>query len=439
MHLSLRLQNALIVNAVLFLAYYSLLIWSNNTYLYQLYEYMGASARQVDLPFVLMLPLLAIYSSFLCGSKITTPGDVIVAMMVLILFPHAIILSGANSFSPDANLYSGIGLAVIAGVSLAAFANKVHFRERAEFSDNAMKYLWVAAWINMAVLLVMCLKSADYFSFNYSGQYVRRALAREVFSSGGPLNYIISIGTQAIFPVLFAWGIYRKHKPFLLLGFMNAVLLWGAFGQKYPFVVLVLIYVLMTIFRLRGRVNIQTLIFIAILSILAGACEQEFLGSAYINDYFLRRVLVVPSTMLGAAENYSEQFGWNMYADTALGLFSSGARSESITFLLGLQAFKNPETNANVDFIAIAYLQFGYWGVLIESILVAGIILLLNKLFVSRGAFIAMPIALLLATRVVEQSLLIVLLSSGVFFMLVLLVIITLSAKEKRGVLAVEK
>lgn len=49
-------------------------------------------------------------------------------------------------------------------------------------------------------------KSAGYFSFDFAGQYARRALAREVFAAGSANGYLSSIGTQAFFPVLFAWG-----------------------------------------------------------------------------------------------------------------------------------------------------------------------------------------------------------------------------------------
>lgn len=103
--------------------------------------------------------------------------------------------------------------------------------------------------LNIVVLVFIFFKSAGYFSFDFAGQYARRALAREVFAAGSANGYLSSIGTQAFFPVLFAWGVYRRQWFYLVLGIVNALVLWGAFGQKYPFVVLFLIYGLMVYFR----------------------------------------------------------------------------------------------------------------------------------------------------------------------------------------------
>lgn len=434
MYLSLRLQNALIVNAVLFLAYYSLLIWSNNTYLYQLYEYMGASVRPVDITFILTLPLLAVYSSFLCGDSISKPGDVIVALMVLVLFPHAIILKGANQFSPDSEISAGIGLAVLLGVTLLAAANKVRFRKVAIYSSDATRYLRIAGFINVLVLLYIIWQSLSYFSFSYSDQYVRRALARVTFPSGSPISYVASVGTQAVFPVLFAWGIYKKHKAFFMMGIVNALVLWGAFGQKYPFIVLALIFLLMSVMKRAGSVSIKWLLIVGMFSILAGAFEQELLGYSYINDYFLRRVFIVPSTLIGAAERYAQMFGWNFYGDTIVSLLMGSNRTESITFLLGREMFSDTATNANVNYIAVAYLQFGYWGAVIESLVVASMLMLMNGLYTSRNTEVAMPIALLLSTKILEQSLSIVMLSSGVLLMLILLMVIAASSRQVKEI-----
>ena len=82
--------------------------------------------------------------------------------------------------------------------------------------------------------------------------------------------------------------------------------------------------------------------------------------------------------------------------------------------------------NANVNFFAIAYMHLSYWGVFIESLFVAGAVILMNFLFSRYQAFMAVPVAILFTTKVLEQSLLTVLLGSGVFVMLMVLVLMSL-------------
>lgn len=434
MHISLRVKAAVFLNALYFFAYFVLLIWVNNNYVYQLYDYMGASFKVVDGYLLIYLSVLAMVSSVLCGSIIRKPGDIVVVMLFLIIVPHALVLNGANRFFPGASPFSGLCLSVFIGVLLIALINKINFSERDDDGSVRSHYLLIVSWLNIAVLMFIVLKSISYFSMDFSEQYVRRSIARDIFSSGSMSGYIASIGTQAFFPVLFAWGVYKKSKYFILLGVINCVVLWGAFGQKYPFLVLAIVYVMMTYFRHYGKVNVSWLLFGVLGFLTLGALESEFLGYSYLNDYLLRRIYVVPSTMLGAAELFFHEFGFNNYADTAIGLLWGADKSETITFRIGNFIYNNPETNANINFLALAYLRYGYLAVVVEAFIVSFIILLLNFLYVRRSIFIAMPVALLLVTKIVEQSLPTVMLGSGLFLMLALLVLMSISRDRSKTI-----
>lgn len=430
MYLSLRVDGAALLNALYFFVYFVLLVLVNNNYAYVLHEYMGAAEKNLDFSVLIYLLFLAVFCSFLCGSKLSKPGDLVVALLIMVIVPHALVLNGANSFYSDASPFSGICLSVLLGVTLVSLINKINFRSVDRNADSGEGYLFFVAFINAMVLIFIVAKSANYFSFDFYGQYLRRAISREAFAAGSLGGYIASIGTQAFFPVLFAWGVYKKSSFFFWLGIINVLILWGAFGQKYPFVVLLLVYFMMKYFRRFGKVNVSLLLFGAIGLLVAGIIEYEILGYSYINDYFVRRAYTVPATLLGAAELFFSYFGVNDYSDTAIGLIFGQGKGESITFRIGDAIFNNPETNANVNFLAVAYLRFGYVAVFVEALVVGLVVLLLNFLYARRSIFAAMPVALLFATKIIEQSLPTVLLGSGVFFMLLLLMLMALSRER---------
>ncbi|MCW1244308.1 hypothetical protein OC610_07815 [Pseudomonas sp. SAICEU22] len=431
MYISLKIDKAAVLNALLFFSYFALLLWVNNNYLYLLYDYMGASQRGLDGLELVYLMFLALGSSLLCGSSISKPGDIVVVLLFLIVVPHALVLNGANTFYPEASPFSGLSVSVLMGVALISIVNKVKFRPDTGQPNSGVRYLSIVSVINIIVLAFILLKSASFFSLDFSGQYVRRSIARDIFSPGSIEGYIASIGTQAFFPVLFAWGVYKKSKFFFWLGVINVLVLWGAFGQKYPFIVILFVYALMTYFRYNGKVNISWLLFGALGLLIAGCLEFELMGYSYLNDYLIRRVYTVPSTMLGAAELFYDSFGINGYSDTSIGLLSGVSKSESITFRIGEYIYNNPETNANVNFFAVAYLRLGYTAVIVETFIVSVIVMLLNFLYMKRSIFIAMPVALLFGTKIVEQSLPTVLLGSGVSFMLLLLMLMASSSESK--------
>jgi hypothetical protein len=63
----------------------------------------------------------------------------------------------------------------------------------------------------------------------------------------------------------------------------------------------------------------------------------------------------------------------------------------------------------------------------IEALIVGLLVMALNFIYMRRSMFIAMPVALLLVTKVVEQSLPTVMFGSGFFFMFGLLVLMSFS------------
>jgi hypothetical protein len=427
MYLSARIDKLVFINALLFFAYFAVLIWVNNSYVYKLHEYMGAATKPVSIGLIIYLAILATVCAFLSGPRVDRPGDLVVTLLFLVIVPHALVLEAANQFAPDAVPWGGVSLGVMMGILIIALGNKLRFYEsRSRQSESLSKNcLAMLAFFNVLVLLFIFLKSANYFSFNFSEQYVRRAMARDVFQAGSGAGYLASMGTQAFFPVLFAWGVYRKSRIYILLGVLNAFVLWGAFGQKYPFMVLVLIYLLMQYFRRYGGVKLSWLLVGAVSFLLLGALEHEVFGYSYLNDYFVRRAFVVPSTLLGAVDNFVSYFGFNSYSDTLLSSLMGVAKSEPLTFRIGEEIFNNPNLNANVNFFAIAYLQGGYAGVVVEATFVGLVVMLLNCLYMRYGAFITIPVGLLFATKILEQSLLTVLMGSGVFLMLGFLVLVS--------------
>lgn len=431
MYILARIDRSVLLNTILLFAYFSAVVWVNNSYIFFLYEYMGAAKKTANFGLYPYLLVLAFICAVLCGGDIRRPGDLLVTLLIVVLVPHALILNGANQFSPDAQPWSGVPLAVALGILLIGTANKIRFLPRSDGQreNQGRRVLILLSVLNLAVLTFIFLKSAGYFSLDYAGQYLRRAVAREVFAAGSVNGYLSSIGTQAFFPVLFAWGVYKRKWLYVALGVLNALVLWGAFGQKYPFIVLILIYGLMMYFRKFGRVSVSWIVGALLALLLMGALEHEVLGYSYLNDYLLRRAFIVPSTLLGAVDQFVTQFGSNYYSDTLLGVFFGQGRAETLTFRLGSEIYNNPSMNANVNFFAIAYMQAGYLGVWVESLVVAAIVILMNFLFSRYRAFMAIPVALLFTTKILEQSLLTVLLGSGVFVMLMFLVLISFPFK----------
>ncbi len=69
--------------------------------------------------------------------------------------------------------------------------------------------------------------------------------------------------------------------------------------------------------------------------------------------------------------------------------------------------------NANVNFIAMAYLRLSYLAVVVELAILSLILVTLNRMFLKEANVIALAVGVLIAMRLLEQSLPTILVSSG--------------------------
>lgn len=415
--------------AVLFFLFYASLAYSYNVYLSPLYDYMGAQELVVGTGEVVLWISCALAAPFFCGLRLQRPGDFLLAFLYMAVVPSALVLQGASRYATDSlpqGFMGGVAAAVGIGILIVSAANLIVIRRGTHTGLAAGGRL--PGWLlgaNLLALALILVNTWSHFSFDFAGQYTRRYLARDVFSSGSFLAYYCSIFTQGLFPIFLGYGIYRRRHAYTMAGLLSVLVLWGGTGQKYPFLVLVVVVGMMCWYRAIGYVHTLLLPLAGFLVVTAGMVEHELLGYSYINDYFLRRVYAVASTLLGAAQLYVSDHGMGYYKDTLLGALVMGQRSESLTFLVGANIFRRPDINANVDFLALAWMQGGLAAVVAEAVVVSIIVIMLNRIYQQYRDVMAVCIAVLLASKIVEQSLLTALVSSGTFLMIIALHLMT--------------
>lgn len=425
------------VAAGLFL-FYAGIFYVNNEYLYWLYNYMGAATQELTASRVIVWLIFALMGAFFCKAKLNRPGDLVLAIIYIVIVPSAIVLQGANSYSPqiiNQGEIDGLVVCVAFGIFLVSCFNALSFRREEQiaykFNVGFMRLL-VAA--NIIALGLMVFYSASYFSLDFSGQYTRRILAREAIPTETFVAYYCSVMIQGLYPIFLGYGLQFRRSGFIIIGILNVLVLWGSSGQKYPFVVLLLIIFFFFWYRRFGFVRFNVLIYSALALLVAGMIESYFTGYSYINDYFLRRVYTVSSTLLGASELFISTHGFNFYSDTLIGMLLDGSRNQPLSFQVGAAIFKNPETNANVDFLAVAWMQGGFLAVLVEACLVGGIIVALNKAYENHNNALVVSVGILVATKIIEQSLLVALVSSGILMMILVAYFLMRPVKSSRAI-----
>lgn len=125
MYILARVDRSILLNTVLLFAFFSVIVWVNNNYIYHLYDYMGSAKKTVDFGLYPYLMVLALICALLCGGAIRRPGDLLVTLLVVIIVPHSLVLNGANQYSPDAQPWAGVPLAIAFGILIIGIVNKI--------------------------------------------------------------------------------------------------------------------------------------------------------------------------------------------------------------------------------------------------------------------------------------------------------------------------
>ena len=201
------------------------------------------------------------------------------------------------------------------------------------------------------------------FHYNLIEVYDIRAEARD-FIAPFPLNYLASLADNTL-PVL---GIYflskRRYIPALLTAF-TIFLNFSISGQKQIFFV-PLIGVVGFIYV---RNYSHSYIFLLSGIILTALCIVEFwiFDTGTLHGLFTYRVLYIPVELHWSYYDYFQRHDFLYYTQTILRAFSDG-HEENIQFLIGEYAIGDFTARANNGLFSDAYMNMGWFGVVVHSL-----------------------------------------------------------------------
>lgn len=414
---------------ICFFIYFNLVLFFYNTYLVDLYEYRGAGIVKLDVYKVILIFFSSLVSSYVCSSELKSPGDIFLAIYTVTVAPVAIVLSSASIYKVETNGF--YIFVVLFSLVLLASVNKIKLRKSTHEYIINHGLINVLLLINLMAIFIVLLYTRDFFSFDYETYPKRRQSAKLVFSSGALRSYFISIFIQAVYPLLIMLACITKKKRYVIFLLLNVATLWGGFGEKYPVIVSLFVSFCFYIYAKKENLLLIYLLLPFFGLMFIGGLEYQLTGYSYINDYILRRVYAVPSVLNDAVHLYSERFDVSYYCDSLIGRLYCLEKSQSVTYLLSDKILNLKEMNANVNFMAMAFLRMKYIGVFFEVSVLMFFIFLLNYFYFKRKNMIMVSVGLLLGIRLIEQSLLTSLVSSGIVFLYFFALVSTKKLKEK--------
>ncbi len=284
----------------------------------------------------------------------------------------------------------------------------------------------------LTILLINCIYIIAFFGsglklvnlFSSEEVYSLRLSAREVIQ-GGIIGYIILWCFRLINPFLIAFGLNSKKYIFVIAGILAQVLIYSIDASKGVLLLIFILLGLYFILRKGGRKAGMEILMIVICLIVISYVSDYISNTNIFISLGVRREILIHGLL---TDYYFDFFSKNPKAylgyNRILQDFVDYPYSYEPPFVIGEYYFNNPATNANENFWAYGFADFGYPGVFILGFIVAGIFWLCDSLSV------VFPIkfsALLLFSPLFSlgsTSLFTSLLSHGIIFLLIFLWII---------------
>lgn len=289
------------------------------------------------------------------------------------------------------------------------------------------KIICYSVFISLSIIALVMIYKYLGFSFNFDLTKVYHIRSRYV-STGVPLTgYLFTWLGYIVNPVFFAIFVQRKKWICTAIVIFIQLLLFSVTGNKSFLFALPFVVVLMWIVTRKNLLACTAIGLTAI--ILLGMLSYSLMHDVWISSLFTRRALLVPAQL---SFFYYDFFSNNDYTFLSqhriFRTFLDYPYGRTPPHLIGEVYYNSPETGANNGIVADAYMNFGFIGFVLWSILLAIILRIIDSC--SRGknikiviGAIAMPVITL-----TNSALLTCLLTHGLLLALILLYLLP---KEK--------
>ena len=346
---------------------------------------------------------------------------ILVLILIFFVFPSAILF--ANIKDLDYRLFLSHEIFFMTTLFIGKI--KIKIPSRTIGVDHSRKLLLYVILIGVIPFLFLYLPHINLKNLLLQEIYETRAL---MVSKVNNLytNYTYSWFNKILIPLLFVFGLYFRNRATVMLSVLLLIFLFLCGAHKAVFVGLIMVLILYKYDYLKkARYLIKF--------IIATALGSLFISLVFNNDFAMvmtiRRTIFLPALL---DVLYFDLFDGNhlYWSETFNGLFMEYPYKHSHAYVIGEVYFKDIKWGANNGLISDGFMNFGMFGVLINSVLVSIFFSFLNQLNISSKFF---GVFFLLFFLIISSSLTTVMLTHGGILLLFVSFIFLKNTKGKMG------
>jgi hypothetical protein len=189
----------------------------------------------------------------------------------------------------------------------------------------------------------------------------------------GNLKYIISWSAMVIVPSSIAWCLKKKKYILLVLPVIIQILVFTIGGTKSHIFILVLVVFLYLLFKYR-----RVYWFVPCMNVLLAI--SLLLNNTYIMAVVIKRTFFYPMSISYNYYDFFTQYPQMKLSGSILKHFFNNPYKIDAPFIISRYVYKTPVMSANTNFISNAFANFGFFGIIVFTLIVAAILVVIERI-----------------------------------------------------------
>ena len=218
------------------------------------------------------------------------------------------------------------------------------------------------------------------------------------------LGYIHSAAAKVL-PLLLIFYVGQKKRVIVLFIVLAILLSFGVNGMKSTFLNL---FLCLGLYYLHSKYLLSKLSIGLIFLCIVALFEFSFLGSYFISDILIRRILYIPSLLDTYYYNYAIEYG-PLY-------FNPVVNKTDIAYVIG-GFWRTSRTCANNGLFSDAYINLGIWGVFIYPFVYTIFFKYVESIFRGKDYGITFYAAFIITYNMISSFFTVCLLTHGMFIL----------------------
>jgi hypothetical protein len=341
-------------------------------YYYVIHPHWGYAGFTLDLNNLkLVESYLLLFIIFILMPKSTKKlSNVLIWIMVLVSYMPMLTFF-AFTDAPRAYMYAVSGFWVLVFLLLYVPMPKVALPSLKQ--GRVIRY---AIFIGLGTVVVFLIFRYLGISFSLDLLDVYEVRS-EYIAAGIPLGgYLIPWMGKIVNPIFFALFLRQRRWLLVALTIVVQLIIFSATGHKGYLFILPFVFALIWIIQRKNPLLYMGLGLFGV--VLAGWLLSSLADNYLVSSLFTRRTLMIPGQLSFTYYDFFSQNDLVYLSASRLGFFASYPYQIAPPYLIGGVYFGAPTMNANTGITGDAFMNFGFFGLVLWGVLLAVILRLID-------------------------------------------------------------